>query len=97
VFFCVFQGPECSGAKEINPPPIQGPVVFELKGLLSPKKMRAGFSNNDNPTDVGISDTQGSYVGNNSDEKIKESRKESGLMTPHKMPINQNKVSIFIY
>lgn len=59
--------------------------------------MRAGFSENDKTTDVGIADIQDSCVEDTSGEKIKESRREFGLMTPHKMPIGQNKVSVFIY
>lgn len=107
-----FLGPDCSGPKEMNPPSMQGPVVFELKGLLSPKKkMRAGFINNDKAVCSEVSDTQDSSVDNNSDGKlkengedireccvendsdgkIKESRKELGLMTPHKMPFSQHK------
>jgi hypothetical protein len=72
-------------------------VIFELKGLLSPKKLRTSFSNIDKATDVETSDSQDTCVENQSGGKIKESRKELGLMTPHKMPINQHKVSVFIY
>jgi hypothetical protein len=88
--------------------------VFELKGLLSPKRKMTGFINNDRAICGEISDTQGSSVDNScdgeakekkkdtreccikndSDEKIKESRKELGLMTPHRMPVSQHKVSI---
>lgn len=84
-------------------------MVFELKGLLSPKKKITGFANNDKAICGEISDTQGSSVENveengkdtgecgvenDSDGKIKESRKEVGLMTPHKMPVNEHKVRI---
>ncbi|PNF24958.1 hypothetical protein B7P43_G09163 [Cryptotermes secundus] len=107
-----FLGPDCSGPKEMNLPSMQGPVVFELKGLLSPKKrMRTGFIDNDKAICSEISDIQDSSVDDNSDGKlkenrkdtqecsvendsdgkIKESRKELGLMTPHRMPISQQK------
>lgn len=74
----VFQGPDCSGPKEMNPPSMQGPVVFELKGLLSPKKrMRTGFINNDKAICGEISDTQDSSVDGNSDGKLKENGKDT--------------------
>jgi hypothetical protein len=78
VISSVFQGPDCSGPKEINPPSMQGPVVFELKGLLSPKKrMRTGFINNDKAISSEVSDKQDSSVGNNLDGKLKENRKDT--------------------
>jgi hypothetical protein len=102
----MFQGPEYVGPKEMNPPPIQGPVVFELKGSLSPKKkmranllssnkMGAGFNNSELTGDK-ICAAQDSRADNSSVGKIKERRKELGLLTPHKMPFSQHKVSIFI-
>jgi hypothetical protein len=70
-------------------------VIFELKGCLSPeKKMRAGLINNDKSVGDEVTDAQGSCVENGSDGKINGSRKELGLMTPHKMPVNQPKVCI---
>ena len=44
-----------------------------------------------------VTDTQDSSIENSSDGKMNESRKELGLMTPHKMPVNQPKVCIFIH
>jgi hypothetical protein len=76
--FFVFQGPDCSGPKEINPPSMQGPVVFELKGLLSPKKrMGTGFINNDKAVCSEVSDTQDSSVDGSSDGKLKENRQDT--------------------
>jgi hypothetical protein len=73
--FSVFQGPDCSGPKEMNPQFIQGPVVFELKGLLSPKKkLRAGFINNDKAI---CDEIQDSSFYNNSNGKIQENRKDT--------------------
>lgn len=94
----MFQGPDCSAPKEIGSPSFQGPVIFELKGCLSPeKKMRAGLINDKSVIDE-VTDTQeNTRTENSSDGKINESRKELGLMTPHKMPINQPKVCIFIH
>lgn len=78
MIYFVFQGPDCSGPKEMSTPSMQGPVVFELKGLLSPKKrMRTGFINNDKAICSEVSDTQESSVGNNSDGKLKENGKDT--------------------
>jgi len=97
-FFCIFQGPDCSAPKETGYPSIHGPVIFELKGCLSPeKKMKAGLISNAKSVGDEVSDTQDSCIENSSDGKINESRKELGLMTPHKMPVNRRKVCIFIH
>jgi hypothetical protein len=74
----VFQGPGCSSPKEFNPRYIQGPVVFELKGLLSPKKKITGFTNHDKAICGEISDTQGNSVDNSSDGDVKENGKDTG-------------------
>jgi len=96
--FFIFQGPDCSAPKETGSPSIQGPVIFELKGSLSPeKKMKAGLISNDKSVGDEVTDTQDSCIKNSSDGKINESRKELGLMTPHKIPVNQPKVCIFIH
>jgi hypothetical protein len=91
--FFIFQGPDCSASKETGSPSVQGPVIFELKGCLSPeKKIKAGLISNDKSVGDEVTDTQDS-----SDGKINESRKELGFMTPHKIPVNQPKVCIFIH
>jgi hypothetical protein len=73
-------------------------VVFELKGFLSPeKKMRAELIKNDESVGDEVPDAHDRCIENNSDGKISESRKELGLMTPHKMPVNRHKVCIFIH
>jgi hypothetical protein len=74
----VFQGPDCSVSKQFNPPSVQGPVVFELKGLLSPKKKKTGFINNDKAICSEISDTQASSVDNSSDGDVQENGKDTG-------------------
>jgi hypothetical protein len=91
---CVFQGPDCSGSKEIDSPS----VVFELKGSLSPeKRMRAGLIKDDKSVGDDVPDTQESCTENSSDGKINKGRKELCLMTPHKMRANHTKVCIFMH
>jgi len=59
--------------------------------------MKAGLISNDKSVGDEVTDTQDSCIENSSDGKINESRKELGLMTPRKMPVNQPKVCIFIH
>lgn len=73
-------------------------MIFELKGCLSPeKKIKAGLIISNKSVGDEVTDIQDSCTENSSDGKINESRKELGLMTPHKMPVNQPKVCIFIH
>ncbi|XP_069701256.1 DNA replication factor Cdt1 [Periplaneta americana] len=68
-----------SSPKKNTTIPVQRPVVFQLKGHLSPKKkMRADKNSENEPS----SSTQN--CNNNLDERVT-GRKELGLMTPQKM------------
>lgn len=58
--------------------------------------MRTRLIKNDKSVGDEVPDTQDSSIEHSSDGKINESRKELGLMTPHKMPVNRLKVCIFL-
>jgi hypothetical protein len=59
--------------------------------------MKAGLISSDKSVGDEVTDTQDSCTENSSVGKIDESRKDLGLMTPHKMPVSQSKVCIFVH